>query len=284
MVYPESLVEPQLSAHAHTPGDAQAPYHSTTVLPLAPESASRGSVVAPPQGRWGLPDIAWELLFFIGSVLITVAIAAVVAVADPDLIEGTGFRYDIAAGAWLAVVLQGLSMLGLVGWPLIAAYTKGDGWRRSYGFVVNGRAWLIGGVGGIVTFGTMLVLTAIMAAILGEPVDSAAADAVSQIRGTPLAYVTFLAFIAVGAPFVEELLFRGLIWGAIVKRGWYPWIATAISGVLFGLIHFEPLRILPLIAAGVLLGAIRRYGGIGASMFAHCIVNSIGVVALLLSP
>jgi uncharacterized protein len=284
VVYPEAQVNPQLPVQQIQSPNVQPQAYSTAVLLQGQQRAIDPTVVAPPQGRWGLWDIGWEALFFLGSLILTVIIGAGVALTDPNVMSGGDFDYQLAAGAWLLVILQGLSMIGMVGWPLIAAWFKGDGWRKSYGFVVNGRAWLVGGVGGVVTFGTMLVLTGVMSSIVGEPIDSAAGDAVSQITGTPLAYATFLAFIAVGAPFVEEILFRGLLWGAIVKRGWSPWLATGVSGVLFGLAHAEPLRALPLIAAGLLLGMIRHYAGLSASMFAHCIVNTIGVVALLLSP
>ena len=65
----------------------------------------------------------------------------------------------------------------------------------------------------------------------------------SQISDVPMAYGIFLLFIALGAPFVEEIAFRGLLWGAIVKRGWSPWLATVGFGCgLSALIHFEPLR------------------------------------------
>jgi len=98
-----------------------------------------------------------------------------------------------------------------------------------------------------------------------------------------LAYIVFLVFIAVGAPFVEEISFRGLLWGAIVKKGWSPWLATSVSAVAFGLFHFEPLRLVALIAAGFVLGSVRHYAGLAASMLSHAVVNTVGVVFLLLA-
>ena len=35
--------------------------------------------------------------------------------------------------------------------------------------------------------------------------------------------------VAIGAPFVEEIMFRGLLWGALAKRGMSPWWATGLS-------------------------------------------------------
>jgi membrane protease YdiL (CAAX protease family) len=173
-------------------------------------------------------------------------------------------------------------MLGLGGWPIVVARWKGPGWTQAFGFVRSWRALWVGLVGGVATFLVLFILTVIASLIFGQEVDSAAADLVSNMQSIPLAYTVFLLFIAVGAPFVEELAFRGLMWGAIVKRGWSPWIATVVSGVVFGAFHFEPLRLVPLIAAGIVLGIIRHKAGLAASMTAHCVVNSTGVLFLLL--
>ena len=83
------------------------------------------------------------------------------------------------------------------------------------------------------------------------------------MTGSTVAYALFLLLIAVGAPFVEEIAFRGLVWGAIVKRGWSPWVATVVAGVPFALLHVEPLRVAPLLAAGIVLGVVRQYGRAG---------------------
>jgi membrane protease YdiL (CAAX protease family) len=248
------------------------------------DRATNASVMAPPQGRWGLWDIGWTTLVVLGMFIADLVIFVLVAWRWPNVLDGTDLRYDDPVVAWTLVITQGLVMAGLAGWPLIAARFKGDGWRRSFGFVVNGRAWLVGGVGGIATFVVLLTLTVLSSIVLGEEVDSAAAEVVAGMADVTWAYVVFLVFIAVGAPFVEEISFRGLLWGSIVKRGWSPWVATSISAVAFGLFHFEPLRVVALIAAGFVLGVVRHYAGLAASMLSHAVVNTIGVVMLLLAP
>ena len=126
----------------------------------------------------------------------------------------------------------------------------------------------------------MVVLTDLTARILDEEVTSAGADAAESMTGSTVAFVLFLLLIAIGAPFVEELAFRGLVWGAVVKRGWSPWLATVIAGVPFALFHIEPLRVVPLLAAGLVLGVVRQYGGLSGAMLAHCVVNTIGAIGI----
>ncbi len=242
------------------------------------------SLVAPPQGRWGLWDIGWTALVVLGMFIADIVIFVGVVWMWPNVVDGSDLHYDEPVVAWTLVITQGLVMAGLVGWPLLAARFKGDGWRRSFGFVVNGRALLVGGLGGIATFVVLLTLTVLSSIVLGQEVDSAAAEVVAGMADVTWAYAVFLVFIAVGAPFVEEIAFRGLMWGSIVKRGRSPWLATSVSAVAFGLFHFEPLRVVALIAAGFVLGVVRHYAGLGASMLSHAVVNTIGVVMLLLAP
>jgi membrane protease YdiL (CAAX protease family) len=262
-----------------------APRYASAGVVTATETASTSlrTVYGPPTGRWGIGDVWWLVLVVVVSVALGVVAAIAIAVTNPEALSGQTIDLGTSAGAWLAVVTQGLMMLGLGGWPIVVARWKGPGWAQAFGFVRSWRALWVGLVGGVVTFLVLFILTVIASIVFGQQVDSAAADLVSDMKSIPLAYTVFLLFIAVGAPFVEELAFRGLMWGAIVKRGWSPWIATVVSGVVFGAFHFEPLRLVPLIAAGIVLGMIRHYAGLAASMTAHCVVNSTGVLFLLLA-
>ena len=252
-------------------------------VPAAEQQTERPGVYAPPRGSWGLPDIAWLVLVIVASLGVGL-VAGVVAFAVDDQVFTADGQLDLGvpSGAWLAVVSQTVVMAGLAGWPMVVGRWKGPGWRRAFGFVASWRALGVGLLGGIATFVTLVVLTAIASAVFGQEVDSAAAELVVEMEAVTVAYAIFLLLIAVGAPFVEEIAFRGLIWGAIVKRGWSPWLATLLSGVAFGLFHFEPLRLVPLIAAGVVLGFVRHKAGLAAAMLAHAVVNTIGALALLL--
>jgi membrane protease YdiL (CAAX protease family) len=255
------------------------------VAPLAPQPAGAGAsapaasesgVVGPPRGRWGWGDVGWTSLLTAALVLLPTG-GLVVWV----LVSGaTGLDFASTGGAWLVVGLQLLMWVGMAGWPLWAGRRKGPGWRGSYGFVASGRAVLIGLVGGVVLFFGMTVLDVIVSTLFDIQINSAAADMVDQLRSVTAAFTVLLVMIAVGAPFVEELSFRGLLWGAVVKRGASPWLATLVAAVPFAVIHFEPARLLSLLYAGVLLGVIRHYGGLGSSMLAHATVNSTAAILL----
>lgn len=91
----------------------------------------------------------------------------------------------------------------------------------------------------------------------------------------------------VGAPFVEELFFRGLLQGQLTER-FGPWIAVAFTSVVFGAAHFanDPgfagvVLAVSVGSAGVVLGVVRHLSGrLGASMATHVSFNAIALVLL----
>lgn len=92
----------------------------------------------------------------------------------------------------------------------------------------------------------------------------------------------------VGAPFFEELFFRGLLLRSMVRlfgnagRWVGPALAIVITGVLFGLAHAESLQLLGLGTFGVILSFVSyRTGRLGMNMVAHAAFNLVAVVAIL---
>lgn len=249
-----------------------APADSSAAVAPAVDSG----VVGPPQGRWGWGDVGWTTLATAALVLLpTFGLVVWVLVSG-----ATEFDFGSTSGAWLVVLLQLVMWVGMAGWPMYAARRKGPGWRDAYGFVVSWRALGIGLGGGVVLFFGMTALDLLVSALIGDEITSAAAETVEEMAEVRAAFLALLVMIAIGAPFVEELAFRGLLWGAVVKRGASPWLATLIAAVPFALIHFEPMRLVSLVFAGLLLGLIRHFGGLGAAMLAHATVNGTGALIL----
>ena len=91
-----------------------------------------------------------------------------------------------------------------------------------------------------------------------------------------------------GAPFFEEIFFRGVILRALARLfgNWGRWVgpglAIVISGVLFGLAHAESLQLLGLAVFGVILGMVSyRTGRLGMNMVAHAAFNGIALIAVV---
>lgn len=78
--------------------------------------------------------------------------------------------------------------------------------------------------------------------------------------GPRLPIILFATTCAVGAPIVEELTFRGMLYPAM--KGWLPrGYAVVLTGILFGVIHGSLSAFLPLAMFGAVLCIVRdRYG------------------------
>jgi membrane protease YdiL (CAAX protease family)/Flp pilus assembly protein TadD len=100
------------------------------------------------------------------------------------------------------------------------------------------------------------------------------------LRSNPI-----IAFLAAGvfAPIAEEILFRGLIFGALQKWLQPGWVIFWTS-LLFAFAHFEIVGLLPLIGLGALLGWVRfRTGSIGLPILLHASNNCLAMLALMLA-
>lgn len=107
-------------------------------------------------------------------------------------------------------------------------------------------------------------------------------------------FAAIAVLTVVGAPFFEEVLFRGLAFkslarlftraGAGPSRARTAGIAgaVAVDGVLFGLAHWELYQFAGLAVFGMVLAIVSyRTGRLGMNMVAHSSFNLVAVLALL---
>ncbi len=88
--------------------------------------------------------------------------------------------------------------------------------------------------------------------------------------------------IALMAPWVEELLFRGAIMPSLDKKGTAPWRGILLSSLLFGLIHVNPAQVLFAIPMGIAFGwIVWRTNSLLTAIIGHTLNNSFGVLTLL---
>lgn len=104
------------------------------------------------------------------------------------------------------------------------------------------------------------------------------------IQGTARILQT-LAVLGLLAPIVEELVFRGLLYGWLAGR-WSNLVAFVLSSLAFAAAHTEPLHILLVLPLGFWFGWLRwRTGSLVPTIVAHIINNTIAVsAASFLSP
>ena len=94
--------------------------------------------------------------------------------------------------------------------------------------------------------------------------------------------VLLFSFLLFEAPLLEELLFRGVIFGGLTKI--MPvWGAILLSGFIFAVIHVNAATLIPLWFLGVAFAWLYvRTGTILASMAVHFTFNAVNLILCLL--
>ena len=90
--------------------------------------------------------------------------------------------------------------------------------------------------------------------------------------------------IAIMAPLVEELLFRGAIQGYMLRKGMKPLHAILIASAIFGIVHMNPIQIPFAFAIGLIFGWLYyRTGSVVPGIIGHFINNSIACIQMAVS-
>jgi membrane protease YdiL (CAAX protease family) len=103
----------------------------------------------------------------------------------------------------------------------------------------------------------------------------------------PVAFVLLLLSAGVIAPMVEELFFRGFLFG-LYRRRQPLWVAYLVSSLVFTLLHLEPQRMNAAQMAGLSVGIFllamllawvyQRTGSLYPGMLAHAVNNATGLI------
>lgn len=100
-----------------------------------------------------------------------------------------------------------------------------------------------------------------------------------DIAREPGAVPRSLVILALLAPAVEELVFRGLLYGWIAGR-WGTIAAWLASSIAFAVAHYEPAHIILVLPLGLLFGYLRRRtDSLLPSLVAHIVNNGFAVLA-----
>lgn len=109
-----------------------------------------------------------------------------------------------------------------------------------------------------------------------DKIEQRARDTYESATGGGL--VLLVLVIVVGAPLVEELIYRGLLQGAFTRR-LDDVIGVVVVALFFALVHFQPVEIPGLFVVGLVLGVCTaRTGRLGMSVLAHVAFNATGLV------
>ena len=160
-------------------------------------------------------------------------------------------------GIGLAAVLVAVAPLGRAALPALGF--RAVGWQP-------------------IVFGA-LGTTALSVAVSQFGLEPQGVKQAMKIAQEPAAFLLSLALLAGLAPLVEELVFRGLLYGWLESR-WGQGIAFIVSSLAFAAAHIEPAHALLVLPLGLLFGWLRRRtGSLWPSLVAHMANNGLAVTA-----
>lgn len=147
----------------------------------------------------------------------------------------------------------------------------------------RGALWGLAGYGGLVVYSLILSGLGVDAPVQGV------AQAISD-SSEPVTMVLAVLGAGVLAPLTEELLYRGVLQGAL-RRRLAPAPAILITSAIFAVSHYQAgtpiialvgVILLPIFAISLLFGWLteRDDGSIGRAFFAHAAFNSLQVMLL----
>ena len=174
--------------------------------------------------------------------------------------------------------------LVLLGAVFVAGQVFGIGSERDWN--MRGRPIDIGhGVlGGLVLqVPILIVVMFILQLIFGDIAPSGRALALVDEATTTIDYLALYGAIAIGAPVVEELFYRGVVQKNLVAR-LGPWVGITLASVLFGIVHFSLVELVPLTVVGGVFGYLyHRSGRLAPAIVAHITFNAFTLSFLLAS-
>lgn len=205
------------------------------------------------------------------------------------------FATFLVGGIWVAatgqtslgvaglLVTQVALWIGLLGAPLLASKRKGSGSvAADFGFRFRALDPVIGLPAGVAS--QLLLLPLIYLPLsrfldverLGEP----AKDLLDGVEGGGL--VLLGLSLAIGAPLVEELFFRGLLLRSLLNR-FGAVVGGVSSAVFFGVTHFQLLQFPGLAVFGAVLAFLAiKSDRLGPAVWTHIGFNAT-TLALLVS-
>lgn len=217
--------------------------------------------------QWGIP-----------SAIFSLAVALLLALAAAK------FATDVLSLAPAQALLWSLTAqaVGLLVVPFVSSYRKGNGPVSDFKLTIKKSDLSIGIVYGFLILLVAVIIASIQMTITGE-FTSAAAEAANLFKGNWQLLLVFIVVVAIVGPFVEEVAFRGMWFGALERKFNSQTIAIIGSALVFSLIHIEPQRIFLIFITGLILGYLRvRTKSLGAPIIAHMVNNTPGALGFLI--
>ncbi len=209
------------------------------------------------------------LIGFLVAVAATFILAAIVGV----VYAAAGSDLDARSFIFVGTIIQDGALIGA------AVFITADLGRpsaRTFGlrsFHRSAFGWLA------IAFLAYYALAILYAVIFNPPEEELPKDLGAQ-EGVGLAIATAILLIVV-APVAEEIFFRGFLYQAF-RNSFGVWPGAALSGLIFGFIHFEFFKLVQLAILGVILALLfERTRSLWPPIMLHALNNTLAFIYLM---
>lgn len=206
--------------------------------------------------------------FLVSGVPLGVAVAGELEGSSPALSAGVPL---VALALWQ--IPAWATQLGAVA---VATVARGRSLVHDLGLVIRPVDVATGVGGGVVA----QIGVTVLYQVVGVDAEGPARQLTAKGEG-PLGAAVLLVLLALVAPVVEELLFRGLLQRGLARH--LPAAAVVVlTAVLFAAAHLQGPQFPGLVVVGVVLSVLaQRSGRLGPSIVAHMTFNAVTVIALV---
>lgn len=222
----------------------------------------------------------WEVLAVLGaalgfSVLTAVGIALALGGANPAKAKALA-----GSEAYVLSVLA-ISTIGMIGAVyFIVILRRRIGWRGFGLKPMRLRAVVLSLVAGLLCVPLMGIIGSVVQKLLGRPMVSPQLPFLAPAGFSYTALVGMLIIGGLLAPFAEEMIFRGLLFGWL-RRFVLVWPAALISAAAFGLVHGLVPIIFAAAAVGLVLAfAYEKTGSLWSPVIIHATQNSVAIAIM----
>lgn len=218
------------------------------------------------------------------------ALVLVLGVLAIDLLGGGAVRSlahsHLGQTQWSLALAATFGMLYAIeiGIVAVVARSRGTTLAKTVALHVPAKPWAWVSTAVATGLGLRIVAavySAIMLA-LGLRVQGWDVDPTRFFPSTVIGSVVLVLIVAVGAPFAEEIVFRGVVLPSTSEKWGVAW-GTVITSAVFASLHLSIFAFIPIFIVAWALARLRvRSGSLWPSVVCHATFNAVGVLIVLL--
>jgi membrane protease YdiL (CAAX protease family) len=221
-------------------------------------------------------SIAWIVLYFVLQIVTIMAPVVVMVARDQSLLDTLGSNQKTLAilAMWSIILASTLTVL------LIWFNVRKQGRSQRIGLFAPPKIPLGETLGlGVALLALSYGLTYLYSTYIipGVEMQDEIKALLAALPKTPIYFLLQFVAVAIAAPIVEELLFRGYLQTALTARFGAP-VAILLASFIFALVHMQPYAIPALMLIGLTFGYLyHRTGSLMVNMGLHVVNNGLAL-------